>query len=112
MSYFHKLSILMLPYLDDFLIAGDCPTGFKITGNTGQNFLLLGLGGEWLKSPSKIFLGMLLNTRAQTSSLPTEKHQNFVTQISLLFLARSDSIRKIMSIVGLLTSTKLAIRWA
>lgn len=118
MAFFHHQEILIIPYLDDFLIAGPSASSVRQDLDTvARIFSSLGWLINLQKSDlepgqAKIFLGILLDSNLQTSFLPAEKQMNIQSQISSLIASKTCSIRKVMSILGLLTSSIPAVKWS
>lgn len=118
MAFFHREEILIVPYLDDFLVIGNSAN--QVSRHLKffiHNLSLLGWIVNYKKSDlspgrSKIFLGILLDSQIQASFLPAPKQEILMSQVSSFRSAGLVSIRSIMSLLGLLTSTIPAVRWA
>lgn len=109
---------VFIPYLDDFLLIGDTFQDVKRQLDRTLKILSrLGWQINWEKSslvPSqtKQFLGIIIDSKKERFFLPQRKIEAIESQIAPLLLEPKTSVRKAMSLLGLLTATFPAVTWA
>ncbi|XP_066430229.1 uncharacterized protein [Eleutherodactylus coqui] len=110
--------VLIVPYLDDFLLIAGSPSELQHRVNlTLHLFESLGWINNFDKSnlqpeQRKKFLGVILDSHHQCSSLPLEKQKTIQDESRALSLASQVSLRRGMRVLGLITACIGVVPWA
>ncbi|XP_066429301.1 uncharacterized protein [Eleutherodactylus coqui] len=117
-AFLRNQGVMIIPYLDDFLLVADSPSTLRShLESTLQLFKELG----WIVNESKSnmepetrkkFLGVILDSSLQNSSLPPLRKHLIIEECSNLYKKHRVTIRDAMRILGLMTSCIGVVPWA
>ncbi|CAN2391224.1 hypothetical protein PRIEUP_LOCUS1263 [Pristimantis euphronides] len=110
-------NVVIVPYLDDFLLAAD--TEKELEQHLQMVLALLGKLGwlinyqksSLLPGTKKIFLGILLDSVQQRSFLPQKKRKKIIGAAQKFQKKKFCTIREAMKMLGLLTSCISSVPW-
>ncbi|XP_073408631.1 uncharacterized protein [Dendrobates tinctorius] len=118
MAHLRESDILVIPYLDDFLIVGKTAKHCLEQLQRAMSALeglgwLLNIEKSWLQ-PVRVqqFLGLILDSEKQECRLPPEKLVRLHYQVLNASNNPTMSLRKAMSLLGSLSSCISAVQWA
>ncbi|XP_075188617.1 uncharacterized protein LOC142272290 [Anomaloglossus baeobatrachus] len=110
--------ILIIPYLDDFLVVGDsanhCTTVLQTVSSKleGLGWILNREKSRMLPATVQVFLGLTLDSLVQECRLPPSKVEKIRSLVQQAVAVPYMSLRRAMSLLGSLTSTLPAVLWA
>ncbi|XP_069829439.1 uncharacterized protein [Dendropsophus ebraccatus] len=118
MAHIREQDIIIVPYLDDFLLIGDSSNSLQAQIRIVED-ILSNLGWEINaeksnKIPSQHcqFLGICLDSRSRKSFLPENKISNICKRTQEFLDTPLTTFRKAMSLLGLFSSCIPAVPWA